>query len=63
MTNAWQPRAALNRGASVPYIPHPAPNSAGNEDTPTTTSNMGSTWSLLKVIDKLHYLGILPQLT
>ncbi|KAI9650000.1 hypothetical protein NHQ30_000013 [Ciborinia camelliae] len=49
MTNAWRPRAALNGGA-VPYIPHPAPNAAGNEDTSTTTSNMGSTWSLLKTL-------------
>ncbi|THV44058.1 hypothetical protein BGAL_0748g00020 [Botrytis galanthina] len=54
MTNAWQPRAASNGGTSapLPYIPHPAPNAAGNEDTPTTSSssNMGSTWSLLKTL-------------
>ncbi|PQE13958.1 checkpoint hus1 protein [Rutstroemia sp. NJR-2017a BBW] len=53
MTNAWHPRAALNEaGAATPYIPHPAPNAAGNEETPTypTTSNMGSTWSLLKTL-------------
>ncbi|KAF7865781.1 hypothetical protein EAF04_005946 [Stromatinia cepivora] len=50
MTNAWQSRAALNGEASVPYMPHPAPNSAGNGDSPTTTSNMVSTWSLLKTL-------------
>ncbi|KAB8291835.1 hypothetical protein EYC80_006618 [Monilinia laxa] len=51
MTNAWQPRATLDGGASsVPYIPHPAPNADGNEDSPTTTSKMGSTWSLLKTL-------------
>jgi hypothetical protein len=43
---ASQRRSPLNGGGGGAYIPHPAPNAAGNE---TDNSSMGSALSLLKV--------------
>jgi len=49
MRTAWQsqPRSPLVGGGNA-YIPHPAPDSAGNEDE-ERASRMGATLSLLKV--------------
>lgn len=52
-----QPRSPTNGGGGGNvYIPHPAPNAAGNEES---SSKMGSTLSLLKVSPLLRSLSLL----
>ncbi|QSZ37804.1 hypothetical protein DSL72_008904 [Monilinia vaccinii-corymbosi] len=66
MTDAWQSRgvAVAGAGASVPYIPHPAPDTVGYEDSPTatSTSKMSSTWSLLKTLLVPGFISLLLYL-
>lgn len=49
MIAAWQsqPRSPTNGGGGNVYIPHPAPNAAGNEDE---KSKMGGALSLIKTL-------------